>query len=229
MTATIPTDRARLEKALGHRFANPRLLSEALAHRSAGGPFPVGYERLEFLGDRVLGLVVADMLLSRYPDEPEGPLARRHAALVRKEALVIVADRLDLGAHVQLSRGEEEAGSRNSASLKADVCEATIGALYLDGGLEAARRFLLGALTDLMEAEIRPPKDAKTALQEWAQGQGKPLPVYETVETTGPAHDPRFVVAVTVQGIEPTTGTGTSKRKAEQMAAETLLSKVTGQ
>ncbi|WP_404386201.1 ribonuclease III [Caenispirillum salinarum] len=229
MTATVPADRARLENGLGHHFKNPRLLAEALAHRSAGGPFPVGYERLEFLGDRVLGLVVADMLLARYPEEAEGPLARRHAALVRKEALVIVADRLDLGAHVQLSRGEEEAGSRNSASLKADVCEAVIGALYLDGGLEAARRFLLRALTDLMEADVRPPKDAKTALQEWAQGQGKPLPAYETVETTGPAHDPRFVVAVTVQGIAPATGTGTSKRKAEQMAAETLLAKVTGQ
>lgn len=97
------------------------------------------------------------------------------------------------------------------------------------GGLEAARQFLQKALTDLMEADIRPPKDAKTALQEWAQGQGKPLPAYETVETTGPAHDPRFVVAVTVQGIAPATGTGTSKRKAEQMAAETLLAKVTGQ
>lgn len=220
-------DRAALEKALGHRFRDRKLLDEALAHRSAGGPFPVGYERLEFLGDRVLGLVVADMLLSRYQNEAEGQLARRHAQLVRKETLVTVADGLDLGEYVALSKGEEEAGSRNAASLKADVCEAVIGALYLDGGLVAAHRFVTAAFTKLMEAEIRPPKDAKTALQEWAQGQGRPLPVYTIVESTGPAHDPRFVVSVAVQGEEPATGTGTSKRKAEQMAAETLLARVT--
>ncbi|MCA1941372.1 MAG: ribonuclease III [Caenispirillum bisanense] len=225
-SATTP-DRARLEAALGHTFGNPRLLAEALAHRSGGGPFPVGYERLEFLGDRVLGLIVADMLLARYPTEAEGQLARRHAALVRKEALVVVADGLDLGAHVTLSRGEEEAGSRNSASLKADICEAVIGALYLDGGIDAARRFVERRFTPLMEAELKPPKDAKTALQEWAQGQGKPLPVYRTVETVGPAHEPHFVVEVAVDGVAPATGTGTSKRKAEQMAAEALLDKVT--
>lgn len=221
-----PTKRAALEAALGHSFRNPHLLAEALAHRSASGPYPVGYERLEFLGDRVLGLIVADMLLARYPTEAEGQLARRHAQLVRKETLVIVADQLDLGTHVALSRGEEEAGSRNSASLKADVCEAVLGALYLDGGLEVARSFLMRALTGLMEAEIKPPKDAKTALQEWAQGQGRPLPAYRTVDTTGPAHDPRFVVSVEVEGEEPATGTGASKRKAEQMAAETLLARV---
>ena len=220
--------RAVLEAALGHRFERPELLDQALTHSSAShlaGPRRTGsrsYERLEFLGDRVLGLVIAELLLTAYPDETEGALARRHAELVRKESLAAVADEIGLAQHIRLPAIEERA-ARSNPNLLADVCEAVIAALYLDGGFEAARRFVVGHWTARMAASVAPPKDPKTALQEWAQGRGRKLPSYRLVKSEGPPHQPIFTVAVEVEGVAEIEATGASKRQAEVAAATLLL------
>lgn len=220
-------DLAAVAKALGHTFARPQLLAQALVHRSAAGGDVVSYERLEFLGDRVLGLAVAEMLFARFPTEPEGALAGRHTALVRAEALARVAEGIDLGRYLVLSHGEEDAGGRSNGALLADACEAIIGALYLDGGLTAAKQFIAGHWAAMMEEDLTPPKDAKTGLQEWAQRRGLPLPVYETVSVEGPDHSPLFTIRVSVEGQKPEMATGASKRIAAQAAARALLEKIT--
>ena len=222
---------AALARQLGHEFADPTLLAEALTHPSETrleGRRRVNYERLEFLGDRVLGLAVADLLLRGFPDEDEGKLARRFAALVRQDALVQVAAALGLGAHVRAARGESEDAQRAQAGSLADACEAVIGALFLDGGWPVARQFVERHWTPLMTAEHRPPKDAKTALQEWAQGRGLGLPHYEVVASVGPDHSPSFSVRVRVEGAPAGAATATagSKRSAERAAAEALLATI---
>jgi ribonuclease-3 len=227
----VPPDRrgprlAALEEALGHKFAMPRLLDQALTHRSAlraRGKVTEGYERLEFLGDRVLGLLVAELLVHRFAEEQEGELTRRHTALVRRDTLVRVARTVELGRFLRLSRGEADAGSRESPTLLADACEAVIAALYLDGGLEAARPFIERYWTPLIAEDPIPPRDAKTALQEWAQAERLPLPSYTTVAVEGPSHGPVFTVAVAVEGLAPVEARGRSKRAAEQAAAERML------
>lgn len=208
---------------LDHEFADPALLRRALLHRSAAPTGDLGYERLEFLGDRVLGLVVTDMLMVAFPAENEGALARRLAGLVRRETLADVARGFGLGQFIRLSRSEEECGGRDNETILADVCEAIIGALYQDGGLEAARSFVQHHWADRLAAATEPPRDAKTALQEWAQGRGLPLPVYRLVNRTGPDHAPEFTVSVEVEGQAPDQGMGPSKRLAEQAAAEFLF------
>ncbi len=222
-----------LAGVLGHRFGQPDLLREALTHPSAvaagraAGPAREArrrdYERLEFLGDRVLGLVIADLLYRVFPAEVEGALARRLAVLAREDTLARVAAAAGLGAHLMLSRGEAGSGGRDNPTLLADACEAVIGALYLDGGLPAAARFIERYWRPLVAEDAQPPQDAKTALQEWAQGAGLPLPVYRILHTEGPAHEPRFVIEVTVRDRSPATATGRSKRAAEQAAAAALL------
>lgn len=231
-----PADASEPELAakLDHRFERPDLLAQALTHPSAAAP-PGGrrrgrlsdrYERLEFLGDRVLGLVVADLLFHRFPDESEGALAKRLAVLVQRASLARVALTIDLGRHLVLSRGEDEAGGRANPGLLADACEAVIAALYLDGGMPAAARFIERQWLPLIEADLRPPQDAKTELQEWAQGVGLPLPVYETVKTEGPAHEPLFLVEVRVRGRPAASASGRSKRAAERAAAASLLQSI---
>lgn len=219
-----------LARRLGHTFAKPDLLTQAVTHPSVlqgrGPRKATPYERLEFLGDRVLGLVVADMLFNRFPTEPEGALARRHAALVRREALARVADQIGLSAHLVLSKGEEDAGGRANPGLLADACEAVIGALFADADFETAQAFVRSRWAPLMEESTAPPKDAKTALQEWAQGLGKKLPVYRTIGTEGPPHDPVFLISVEIEGVEPVAAKGASKRAAEQAAATAMLEKV---
>lgn len=216
-------DLTALAARLGYAFKNPGLLAQALTHPSAAVVPGQSYERLEFLGDRVLGLVVADLLLSNFPDEAEGALARRLAQLVRRETLAQVASELDFGRHLILARSERHAGEEANPALLADACEAVIAALYLDGGLAAARAFLEPLWTPLLAADRTPPQDAKTTLQEWAQGRGMPLPEYREVRREGPPHEPVFMVEVTVQGQPPAAGEGRSKRLAEQEAAGALL------
>jgi ribonuclease-3 len=216
-----------LAQLLGHEFSRPALLEEALTHPSAvKGPDTRSYDRLEFLGDRVLGLAAADLLMARFPDESEGALARRQTALIRREALVAVARDIGLGRYLIMSKGEEEAGGRKNPTILADSCEAVIGALYLDGGIGPAERFIERRWTAQMEEDLHPPQDPKTALQEWAQGAGKPLPVYRTLSRAGPAHEPVFCVEVSVEGVAPVSAQGPSKRAAEQAAAATLLERV---
>ena len=230
MASTDETpDLSQLSERLGYRFADPRLLRQALTHSSAAGQRKadlVSYERLEFLGDRVLGLIVADLLLRRFPDEPEGALARRHAFLVSREALAEVARALDLGMFLHLSRGEADGGGRDNPTVLADVCEAVIGAMYRDSGLEAARGFVEPTWEPLVAQDRKPPQDSKTALQEWAQGRGLPLPSYTVVDRSGPPHDPRFTVEAAVDGYPGARGQGRSKRLAEQDAATQLLQRL---
>ena len=225
--APADSDFAELTRVLGHEFGNPALLREALTHSSAlpaRGAKTLSYQRLEFLGDRVLGLVVADLLICHFPREPEGALARRLASLVRRETLAEVSSGLDLGRHLVLAKAEADAGGRENPALLADACEAVIGALYVDGGLAAARAFVEPLWAPLLAAEVRPPQDAKTALQEWAQARGLALPAYREVERQGPAHQPVFTIEVAVEGHAPGRGAGRSKRLAEQAAAQALLS-----
>ena len=211
-----------------HDFARPALLAEALTHPSASGRGH-GYERLEFLGDRVLGLVVADMLLAAFPDEDEGALALRFTSLVRRESLAGIADGIGLAAVIEMTRGEAETGGRENPATLADALEAVIGALYLDGGLAIAERFVRHHLAPAMRAAEGPPKDAKTALQEWAQANGLALPRYATVSTEGPAHSPTFEIEVRVGGHAPASASGASKRSAEQAAAAVLMARVRGE
>ncbi|MFQ5783452.1 MAG: ribonuclease III [Alphaproteobacteria bacterium] len=213
--------------ALDHRFTCPTLLAEALIHPSAQLR-GASYERLEFLGDRVLGLVVAEMLYAAFPAEAEGALAKRFTALVRRETLTRIAADLDLGAFLRLSRGEEESGGRANPAVLADALEAVIGALFLDGGFAAAETFVRRHWSAPMAATDRPPEDAKSRLQEWAQGHGLALPVYTTVSSRGPSHSPTFEVEVRVEDQPPARATGATKRAAEQAAAAGLLAQMAG-
>ncbi len=229
--ADPPRDPSGLADRLGHGFARPELLARALTHPSAAhrqGGTDDSYERLEFLGDRVLGLIVADLLMARFPREPEGALAVRHAELVRRETLAEVAGEIGLDAYLRLAKGEEAAGERRNPALLADACEAVIGALYLDGGLAVAWAFVERLWGARLEAEAPPPKDAKTALQEWAQARALGLPKYREVERQGPAHEPHFTLEVAVGDAQPARGEGRSKRLAEQAAAACLLARLRG-
>jgi ribonuclease III len=216
------------EAILGHAFARPSLLAEALTHRSAAqtrGRGRASNERLEFIGDRVLGLTMAEWLAERFPNEQEGDLGRRLAYLVSQPVLAGVAETIGLAAALSVSPGEARAGVAKRATVLADALEAALGALYLDGGLGVARDFVRRAWNDAMIEQAEPPKDAKTALQEWAQKRGMDLPVYEMTARSGPPHAPDFTVTVTV-GANDATGTGGSKRAAEQRAAEALLGRL---
>lgn len=218
-----PDSIAELEMILGYQFLEPNVLRRAITHASAANEVWNAYERLEFLGDRVLGLIIADQLLDRFPREREGEIARRHVQLVRKETLAKVSRRLGIGRFLLISKGEEEAGARDSESILADVMEAILAALYLDGGLAVARGFILKHWNPLLEADLEPPRDPKTTLQEWAQGRRLGLPCYNVVAQDGPPHAPEFTISVAVADYPPRTAKGRSKRHAEQAAATLLL------
>lgn len=209
-----------LEQALGYSFKDGKILLEALTHRGANAASPAN-ERLEFLGDRVLGLVIAETLLKEFPKEEEGALATRLAALVSAPVCGRIAGGIGLAAHMKMAPGQR-ADDEHTAVL-ADACEAMIGALYMDGGLDAARAFIAAKWSEHIHADLTPPKDAKTALQEWAQARGLPLPAYRVVQETGPAHAPSFVMAVSVEGHAEKIGAGRTKRLATQEAAAALL------
>jgi len=218
-------DLSALEEKLGHRFADPALLKRALTHASAAAL--LSNERLEFLGDRVLGLVVAETLHARFPDESEGPLTVRLHALVRAEACARAAEAVGLPSYIKLA-GPGFESSRARAAILSDVCEAVIAALYLDGGMAVARDFIQRYWAAMFDdpgqgAELR---DAKTRLQEWVQGRGFPAPVYRETARSGPAHAPHFVIEASIEGHTPETGEGGSKREAEQEAAAKLLARI---
>ena len=218
-------------RILGHVFRDPGLLEQALTHPSVVHGRTkrrfTEYERLEFLGDRVLGLVMAEVVYHHFPQEPEGDLAKRHVALVRREALARIAQLIRLDRALVLSPGEDGAGGRNNPGLLADACEAVIGAIFVDGGFDVARTFVRDQWLPLLNELSVPPKDAKTRLQEWAQAQGYTLPHYDVTGQQGSAHNPLFIVQVTVPGHDgAASGQGTSKRVAEQAAALTFLEMV---
>lgn len=218
---------ADLETKIGHHFQDQSLLQRALTHTSARNKQSKhGYERLEFLGDRVLGLVIADELLKRYPNEAEGKLAKRHIALVRGNALTEVAQAIGLGDLLILGGSEIATRGHEKASLLADCCEALIAALYRDGGFQTAERFILTHWADLFERYTAPPQDPKSALQEWAQGHGLPLPNYKLLKQDGPDHAPQFHVEIQVKGYSPLSASGPTKKTAEKAAAEKVLESI---
>lgn len=222
----VNIDLAPLEARLGYSFQNRRVLEEALTHASTDAHCDEthkNYERLEFLGDRVLGLIIAEMLLVTFQDETEGDIAKRHTALVQARALAEVAQTIELGNYLNLSRGEHNSGGRRKMALLADATESVLGAIYLDGGIEPARKFIEQYWRAKMESFDFPPIDTKTHLQEWAQKRGLPLPEYILLDTTGPAHKPVFTVEARVEGLEPAKSEGNSKRDAQKKAARILL------
>ncbi|MEM9783702.1 MAG: ribonuclease III [Pseudomonadota bacterium] len=216
---------------LGHQFAEPELLASALTHASAAGTARPDNQRLEFLGDRVLGLVIAEALMQRFPDEAEGDLAPRLNALVRRETLAEVAQTIDLGDHLVLGRSESLSGGRRKKAILADAMEAVIAAVYFDAGLDTARRLILAHWSPILDraAASDAPTDAKSALQAWAQARGLGLPVYDEVARQGPDHAPRFTMAVRLEDGAEATGEAPGKRQAEQAAAALLLARLTAE
>ena len=214
-----------LEATINYRFKDDALRDQALTHISglAGGHRIGSYQRLEFLGDHVLGLVISDLLYRNFPKGDEGELSRRLADLVRRETCADVARGIDLGAALRLGASESNAGGRARVAILADVCEALIGAVFVDGGYDAAAALVEQLWGERLRASARPARDPKTQLQEWAQARGLPTPAYREVERTGPHHNPEFRVAVALPGREAAEGLGRSKRAAEQAAAAEML------
>lgn len=215
-----------VEEALGHRFADQTLLLNALTHASFGGgqsDVAKTYQRLEFLGDRVLALVIANALLKRFPLADEGELARRLNHLVRAETCAHIAKQLGIDAYVRTDDLDVTKPSRAARAVLADVCEALIAALYLDGGLAVAQRFILTHWQAVMDEEGAARRDPKTALQEWAHARRRPTPVYDVTSREGPDHAPLFTITVMVEGLAPVQAEGKSKRDAQQAAAKAML------
>jgi len=227
MSRRTATGRRELETRIGYEFADKASLERALTHISAlsGKSRASSYQRLEFLGDHVLGLIVSDMLFRAFPKADEGELSRRLADLVRKEACADVARDIDLGVAIRLGASEANAGGRQRMAILADVCEALVGAVFLDGGYAAAAGMVERLWGERMRTPARPLRDPKTVLQEWAQARGLPTPSYREVSRTGPHHDPEFLVAVNLPELTPAEGLGRSKRAAEQAAAAAMLSR----
>ena len=209
-----------LAETLGRAPGDAALFERALTHSSHSDG---DYERLEFLGDRVLGLVVSTWLYEVFPDEPEGKLSRRFNALVARETCAEVARELGVGAQVRLGKQAREDGAADSDNVLGDVVEALIGALYLDAGLEAAEAFIRRAWADRVSSRDRAPKHPKSALQEWAAANEKKPPAYRLADRSGPHHAPRFTVEVTINGVGSASAEGTSKQEAETAAATKLL------
>ncbi len=212
-----------LETILSYTFHDKMIIGRALTHTSVLKPVAGvsgTFERLEFLGDRVLGLVIADRLLEVFPNEKEGAIAKRHASLVCKDRLADVAETVGLGDFIIMSDAEKKSGGRHNETILADCTEAVIGALYKDGGLDAAVRFIHAFWNDFIHSEDTPPIDYKSALQELVQGMGKPPPHYDFIGRTGPDHKPVFTVACRIEGFDVIEGVGDSKKAAEKKAAE---------
>ena len=219
-------DRAALGLLLGHDFRDIELLEQALTHPSAATAARPDNQRLEFLGDRVLGLCIAKALLEEFPDAAEGELAPRFNALVRREMLAEIAGEIGLGQHLRLGRSEAISGGRRKAAILADATEAVIAALYLDGGMEAAHGFIGKHWRKRMQGLQAAPTDAKTRAQEWAQARGLAPPAYSLLSQSGPDHAPLFTVEAGLETGERARGQAGSKKLAEQEAASALLQKL---
>ncbi len=216
-----------LEARLGHVFRDKALLQRALTHSSANSV--ASNERLEFLGDRVLGLIIAEKLHALYPEDAEGALALKFNALARREACVAAAEAAGIPAHLILATSEAGSGGRRKAAIVGGAMEAVVAALYLDGGFEVARAFVEKYWADAFANLGRDMRDPKTALQEWAQarkGKARAAPAYHVVSREGPDHAPHFVVEVRVDGEAPAAGEGRSKREAEQAAARAMMERL---
>ena len=216
----------QLQRRLGYVFNDPALLSLALSHRSLAG---ANNERMEFLGDAILGLVVTDYLYQQFPDAREGELSRMRSHIVRGESLAEVAKQLELGSDILLGPGEMKSGGHRRDSILGDTVEALLGAVYLDKGIDASRERIFDWFKSLFDSalEVKPLKDSKTTLQEWLQQRGKSLPDYKLVDTGGEAHSRLFTVSCKIDAVgQEMTAIATSRRRAEQMVAEQLLTEL---
>lgn len=211
----------QLEKELAHTFSDKTLIKDALTHSSTGNES--NYERLEFLGDRVLGLIVAELLFERFPGEREGDLAKRLAALVQGSTLAKMAQKIQLGSYIDFSAAEAQAGGAENENILADVFEAVMGALYQDSGFQKCRDLIERLWADDFFNTNAPPQHPKTELQEWAQAQGLPLPMYEIVDQTGPDHAPVFDIKLSIKGHSDVIAKGASRQQAEKEAAKMFL------
>ena len=217
----MPKSPHPLETLIGYTFKTPALLEKALSHPSAV-PRNKDFERFEFLGDRVLGLTMAAVLLELFPTEPEGHLAKRQAVLVSRESCQTVAGLIQLEPHIK-AVCDSGAHESNMMAILADAVESLLGAIYLDNGLDACHTFVRRFWADLFHNSKEPPKDAKSTLQEWLQKRGKPTPVYTPTDMTGPAHNPTFECEVQLDGLPLFKGTGRNRRTAEQDAAKAAM------
>lgn len=213
-----------LQTQLNYKFKEIIYIKKALTHSSAHhDSLGLDYERLEFLGDRIVNLIVADLLFHAFRDEREGALAKRHTALVRTETLAEIAKELNLGDFVILSDAERKSGGADNDNILADLTEAVTAAIYLDGGFDVAKTFIETAMGDRLHKMTEPPRDPKTALQEWSQAKDLGLPIYTVVGQSGPDHSPEFTVEVTLSGQPPQRATSTSKKRAEKDSAQVML------
>lgn len=222
----LSADLRAFEARIGHQFVSADLIVRAVTHSSMSSPTRADNQRLEFLGDRVLGLVMADALLKEDKHAPEGTLAPRYNALVRKETCADVARQIDLGAVLKLGRSEMKSGGRRKLALLGDAMEAVIAAVYLDAGYDAAQDMILRLWGDRIHSVEDDARDAKTSLQEWAQARGYAPPIYHEIVRSGPDHAPEFTIQVKLENGEADTATAGSKRHAEQAAAKVLLSRL---
>jgi ribonuclease-3 len=222
----LSSDLKAFEARIGHEFARPELLNRALTHSSVSSPTRPDNQRLEFLGDRVLGLVIAEALLKDDKSASEGQLAPRYNALVRKESCADLARAVDIGAVLKLGRSEMMSGGRRKTALLGDAMEAVIAAVYLDGGFEAAKSLILRLWKDRIDTVESDARDAKTALQEWAQARKQTPPQYVQTARAGPDHAPVFTIEARMQSGESASATASSKRAAEQGAAAELLGRL---
>ena len=222
--------REACQDAIGYRFKDPDLLDRAMTHRSAtqGRTAEWSNERLEFLGDRVLGLVMVEALMERFPKQREGELAPRLNTLVSRKACAVIGAELGLGRFIIVDQSERSTGGADKPSLLANAIEAIIGAIYTDAGLDRARKVTLKHWHKLLGETTETPRDPKSALQEWAQGAGLPTPVYRQISREGPDHAPVFTVTVLVDGHQPLPGIGSSKQLAEREAARAMLTAIGG-
>ena len=220
------SNRHPLEQALGHQFKDPKVLLEALTHRGAVGARTPANERLEFLGDRVLGFIMADWLYSRYPDDAEGKLAHRLNGLVSREVCAEIGREIGVAAWIRLGRQAIDDGVFASDNVLGDVIEGLIGALWRDGGLDVATAFVHRHWHDRIEGQRQPPKHPKAALQELAAAKNRKPPSYAVTDRSGPDHRPRFTVRVSLGSLGEADGEGSSRQEAETAAAKALLEKL---
>ena len=212
-----------VEAQTGHRPRDVAMFERALTHSSRGG---ADYERLEFLGDRVLGLCIAEWLYSDFQDEPEGNLSRRLNVLVSRETCAEIARAIGLSSQMRLGKQAFEDGASDSDNVLGDMVEALLGALFLEGGIDAARTVVRRHWEPLLDRQTSAPKHPKSTLQEWAAANNRKPPEYELVDRSGPQHAPRFEVKVAIRGVGEASAEGTSKQEAEKEAAKALLEKI---
>ncbi|PPR78639.1 MAG: Ribonuclease 3 [Alphaproteobacteria bacterium MarineAlpha2_Bin1] len=218
MVTNIP----KLNLKIGYKFKDLKLLERALTHSSTVNKSEDN-DRLEFLGDRVLGLVIAKKLYLEFPDSKTGDLAQRFNYLVKSETLAKIAETISLGNFILISQSEEKTGGRYKSAILADACEALIAAIYLDGGISNAEKFINSFWADLIFEKELSIKDSKSALQEWSHANLGITPEYSEISSSGPSHNPKFLMEVILPGFDKFTGSGDTKRKAQQMAAKKLL------